>query len=201
MKTRLPLLSKAILVTLTATVTATVTGTALANPPNWANARGYHEHDSDYARVIDVDPIVRRVRVSTPQRDCRNEERPVSSGPSGTEIRATLVGGLIGAVVGHQIGHSNHNPIAMVGGSLVGAAIGNSIGANQAAKRGDYRQVSYESVERCEVNYRDEWSEQIDGYRVTYVYDGREYTTQMPYDPGQRIRVGVEVRPEVERRY
>jgi uncharacterized protein YcfJ len=200
MKTRSQLVSKAILVTLT----AAVSGTALANPPHWANARGYHEHndrDSDYARVVDVDPIVHRVRVSTPQRECWNEERPVSSGPSGTEIRATLFGGLIGAVVGHQIGHSHHDPVATVGGSLVGAAIGNSIGANQAAKRGEYQQVSYQSVERCEVNYHDEWTEQIDGYRVTYEYGGREYTTRMPYDPGQRLRVGVDVRPALDRQY
>ena len=200
MKTRSQLLSKTILVTLT----AAVSGTALANPPQWANARGNHDRhyrDSDYARVVDVDPIVRRVRVSSPQQECWNEERPVSSGASGTEIRSTIVGGLIGAVVGHQVAHHHNEAAGVVGGSLIGAAIGNSIGASQAAKRGEYRQVSYESVQRCEVNYRDEWAEQIDGYRVTYVYNGREYTTRMPYDPGQRIRVGVDVRPEIDRRY
>jgi uncharacterized protein YcfJ len=200
MKTRSQLLSKAILVTLT----AAVSGTALANPPHWANARGdRHQNyrDTDYARVVDVDPIVRRIRVSTPQRECFNEDRPVSSGATGTEIRSTLIGGVIGAVVGHQIGHNNHDPVAVVGGTLIGAAIGNSIGASQAAKRGEYRQVSYETVQSCEVNYHDEWTEQIDGYRVTYVYNGREYTTRMPYDPGQRIRVGVDVRPEMNGRY
>jgi len=199
MKSRSQLLSKAILVTLTAAVSTT----ALANPPHWAKARGHRDHsrDSDYARVVDVDPIVRRVRVSTPQRECWSEERPVSSGASGTEIRSTLIGGAIGAAVGHQIGHRNHDPIATVGGALVGAAIGNSIGASQAAKRGEYARVNYESVQRCEVNYRDEWAEEIDGYRVRYVYNGREYMTRMPYDPGQRIRVGVEVRPEIDRRY
>jgi uncharacterized protein YcfJ len=186
------------------TLTAAVSGTALANPPHWANARGYRDHDSrdsDYARVVGVDPIVRRVRVSTPQRECWNEDRPVSSGASGTEIRSTLIGGLIGAGVGHQISHRSHDPIAVVGGALVGAAIGNSIGANQAAKRGEYAQGSYESVQRCEVSYHDEWAEQVDGYRVTYAYNGREYTTRMPYDPGQRIRVGVDVRPEIDGRY
>jgi uncharacterized protein YcfJ len=200
MKTRSQFLSKAILVTLT----VAVSGAALANPPHWSNARGdrdRNDRDSDYARVVNVDPIVHRVRVSTPERECSNEERPVSSGATGTEIRSTLIGGLIGAVVGHQIGHRSHDPVAVVGGSLVGAAIGNSIGASQAAKRGEYAQVSYETVQRCAVNYRDEWAEEIDGYRVTYVYNGREYTTRMPYDPGQRIRVGVEVRPEIEGRY
>jgi uncharacterized protein YcfJ len=37
---------------------------------------------------------------------------------------------------------------------------------------------------------------QLSGYEVHYAYGGREYTTQLPYDPGQRIRVNVDVRPE-----
>jgi uncharacterized protein YcfJ len=79
---------------------------------------------------------------------------------------------------------------------LIGAAIGNSIGAQKAERRGEYRTVSYEPVQRCRETYRDEWAEEIDGYRVTYVYHGREYVTRMPYDPGNRIRVDVDVRPE-----
>jgi uncharacterized protein YcfJ len=92
-----------------------------------------------------------------------------------------------------------HDPIAVVGGSLIGAAIGNSIGVQKAERRGEYRTVGYESVQRCQVNYREDWQEEIDGYRVTYAYHGREYVTQMPYDPGQRIRVNVDVRPEFDR--
>ena len=33
------------------------------------------------------------------------------------------------------------------------------------------------------------------GYNVRYEYAGREYQTQMPYDPGQSIRVQVQVTP------
>jgi len=36
----------------------------------------------------------------------------------------------------------------------------------------------------------------LQGYEVHYVYGGREYTTQLPYDPGQRLRVDVDVKPE-----
>ncbi len=36
----------------------------------------------------------------------------------------------------------------------------------------------------------------IDGYRVTYEYNGIRQTTQLPYDPGDRIRVRVDVQPE-----
>ncbi len=38
-------------------------------------------------------------------------------------------------------------------------------------------------------DYRnDDWN---DGYRVTYEFHGQEYTTVMPYDPGEQIRIRV----------
>jgi uncharacterized protein YcfJ len=37
---------------------------------------------------------------------------------------------------------------------------------------------------------------QLQGYDVRYLYDGREYTTRLPYDPGTRLRVNVDVQPE-----
>jgi uncharacterized protein YcfJ len=37
---------------------------------------------------------------------------------------------------------------------------------------------------------------QLQGYEVHYLYGGREYTTQLSYDPGQRVRVNVDVQPE-----
>jgi len=183
-------------------------GTAWADKPYWAKGqrhdRGYR--DVDYARVIDVEPIVRRVRISRPEQECWSEDRPVYRGGSGTVARSTIVGGLIGAAVGHRIGHHHrhhrhHNAAALVGGTLVGAVIGNSIGESRAARNGAYQTVRYDTVRRCQVNYRDDYEESIEGYRVTYVYNGREYTTRMPYDPGRRVLVDVNVRPVIEGRY
>jgi uncharacterized protein YcfJ len=192
--------SQMISTTVLAALGVAVSSGALAD--NRYQAHGHHHeryHDAEYARVVDVDPIIRRVRVSSPQQDCWNEDRPVSSGPSRTEIRSTIVGGVIGAAVGHRISQRHHDPVAVIGGSLIGAAIGNSIGVSRAANRGEYRTVGYESVQRCQVSYRDEWAEQIDGYRVTYVYHGREYTTRLPYDPGPRIRVDANIQPVYNR--
>ena len=181
--------------------TVGATTVALAAPP-WARAYGHYERydrDDDFARVVNVEPIVHRVRVSTPSQECWNEERPVYGRSSGTVARSTLVGGLIGAAIGHQIGfHAGYrDPGAVIGASIIGATIGNSIGESRAERRGEYDPVGYEPVQKCSVNYHDEWQDQVDGYRVTYVYNGREYTTRMPYDPGPRIRVNVDVSPDV----
>jgi uncharacterized protein YcfJ len=201
MNTHLNIASRVALVVLSTIGLAT---SALAGPPPWAKAYGRYDRDdrydrdAEFARVVNVEPIVHRVRVSTPERECWNEERPVYGGDSGTVARSTLVGGLIGAAIGHRINFhaGTRDPAAVIGGSIIGAAIGNSIGVDRTERRGEYRPVGYEPVERCRVNYRDDWEDHIDGYRVTYLYHGREFTTRMPYDPGQRIRVNVAVSPE-----
>ena len=56
-----------------------------------------------------------------------------------------------------------------------------------------------EVVQRCDTRYEKEYEERIDGYRVTYEYNGREFTTRMPYDPGEKIRVRVAVSPASDR--
>ena len=48
----------------------------------------------------------------------------------------------------------------------------------------------------CEpVSYRRE-RDRVDGYDVTYEYAGRMYHTRSDYNPGDRIRVRVDVRPD-----
>ena len=51
-----------------------------------------------------------------------------------------------------------------------------------------HREVRYvHSVERYE--------ERVDGYRVTYRYNGHIFSTQLPRDPGGTLRVRVNVEP------
>ena len=52
------------------------------------------------------------------------------------------------------------------------------------------------AVERCDVRYQESWEERVEGYRVAYEYNGRRYETRMPYDPGERVRVRVDVFPD-----
>jgi uncharacterized protein YcfJ len=150
----------------------------------------------DYAKVIDVQPLTTRVRVSTPQRECWDETRleapPYQPAPRNV-VGGTLLGAAIGGVLGSQIGSGSGRRAATAGGAVIGAAIGHQ----QAVRRSGYvppppREYT---VQRCETRYREEWQERVDGYRVTYNYQGREQVTEMPYKPGDRIRVRVDVTP------
>ena len=150
----------------------------------------------DYAKVVDVEPLTSRVRVSTPQRECWDEtryDRGSQYGGHGPQVAGTtLLGAAIGAVIGHQIGDGQGRKAATAGGAVIGAAIGHQQGMRR------YGAVSAPqpySVQRCETRYHDDYQERVDGYRVTYVYHGRRQVTELPYRPGDRIRVRVDVSP------
>lgn len=152
-----------------------------------------HDNGYEYARVVDVVPLRRRVRVSEPVQNCWQERgyRSVDGPLSSNHIGGTLLGGLIGGALGNQVGDGRGRQVARAAGAIIGASIGHNVSKQRERERyGDERYY-----ERCETQYRDRYDERIDGYEVTYEYAGRQYVTQMPYDPGDRIRVRVDVSP------
>jgi uncharacterized protein YcfJ len=161
----------------------------------------------EYARVVEVTPIVRQVRIETPARECwqETEYRTVRRddyyrGGGVDSPVPTIAGGIIGGVIGNQFGSGSGRDAMTAVGAILGASI-----ATEAARDDSYRRggSSYErrpvTVERCEtrVSYHEE--ERIEGYRVTYVYAGREYMTTMASPPGNRIPVRVSVVPSGRR--
>jgi len=150
------------------------------------------EGDYEYAQVVGVQPIRTQVRVSEPVRECHDEVVHQSDGPfSSRHIGSTMLGGLIGGVVGNQVGHGHGRDAARIAGAIIGGAIGNNVSHDR--QLGEYGNERV--VERCDVRYRDSWEERIDGYDVTYEYAGRQYFTRMPYDPGERVRIRIDVTP------
>jgi uncharacterized protein YcfJ len=177
-----------------------VTTQAFATPPHHRHDRHYYRTARevpvgyDYADVVDVDPIVRQVRVEVPRKECFSEvqevytERRERVGPG-----PALVGGLIGGVIGNQFGDGRSRRVATAAGALIGASIANDTASRRATR---YDSAPEERVvERCDVRYEQQFEERIDGYRVRYLYNGREYSTQLPYDPGDRIKIRVAVEP------
>lgn len=149
------------------------------------------DSEYDYARVLDAEPIVRYVTVRVPQRECWDEEVWVDDRRHGGTAGATIAGGLIGGVIGRQIGGGSGRDAMTLVGTLVGSAIAN----DRARAREGGGDGYYDTVRRCETRDAVREERRVDGYRVTYLYNGKEYTTRTRHDPGDRIRVRVSVRP------
>ena len=143
-----------------------------------------------YGKVLDVTPIYREVRVSTPRKECWDEPVRVTRRHRNDSAAGTLAGALIGGVLGHQIGKGRGNKAATALGTVIGAQMG-----HDANRRHD----SYDSYTRykevCEVTEQVNYQEVIEGYRVTYRYKGKRFHTRMPYDPGDKIKLKISVEP------
>jgi uncharacterized protein YcfJ len=143
-----------------------------------------------YARVVDVDPVVRYVTVDRPEQRCWNETVTRPAAPFGIAGQ-TAAGGIIGATIGHILGHGSSRDAFTVAGAAAGAAIAHE----NAVRNGAVVETRTGVVQRCETVSHPFTEQQIDGYRVTYVLDGRHYTTHTDYRPGDRIQVAVNVQP------
>ena len=150
----------------------------------------------DYAKVVDVDPIVRVVRVPTPRRECWNEEVVRRDQPRGYyrgnrgSYTPLVLGGVLGGVVGNQFGSGRGRDAMTVAGALLGASVGRDVSHGPRASQ------TYVTTERhCRVTEEYYEEEEVDGYRVKYRYRGRTYATRMEQHPGRRVKLRVSVTP------
>ncbi len=124
-------------------------------------------------------------------------------GTAGGRTMATVIGGVLGAAVGSQIGGGSGRYVTSAIGSMVGGIAGQQVYQN--AQRNRYPRSG--TVQVCDPvtasnngyypsGYGQVNDSRVTAYNVTYEYGGRRYTTQTNYNPGERIRVRVDVRPE-----
>jgi uncharacterized protein YcfJ len=145
----------------------------------------------DSARVVQVTPVTERV--NSPRQECHNEyiQEPYRSG--GRDNAGAIIGGIAGGLIGSQVGKGNGRVAAAAAGAATGAIVGDRIDNSPGPDYGN----STRQVERCAMV--DSWQTVNRGYNVTYRFDGRTYTTMMPYDPGNTIRIRVAVTPDMNR--
>ncbi len=142
-----------------------------------------------YARVVDVDPLVRHVTVNRPREQCWNEVVHEPVRPFGV-AGPTIAGSVIGAAIGRQFGDGDGQDAMTVIGAVAGGTV-----AHQRAVRNGAGATREVAVQRCEV-VNDRVTEQVvDGYLVTYRLDGRNYTVQTDRHPGDTIQVALDARP------
>lgn len=139
----------------------------------------------DFARVMSVMPQVEQVNY--PQQECRTEYIPVQRQQQ-RGMGGSIIGGLAGGIIGNQVGGGSGRTAATAAGAIAGAIVGDRLENNDGAVM-----TEHQPVRQCRTV--DNWQSRTNGYAVTYEYHGRTYTTVMPYDPGERMRVRVSVMP------
>jgi uncharacterized protein YcfJ len=175
--------------TLSTTYLRKLTLAAVLLLPGLASAASHQSPFVVNAKVLQVEPLVRLVEITRPQEVCWEEAvaYPAAQDRSHTP---KILGGIIGGVFGNQFGGGRGRDIMTVAGALLGASIGNDAARKQPVRPA---QVAYK--QRCEVEQITTAEERNDGYRVTYLYSGREFVTRMARDPGKYLRLRVQVQP------
>lgn len=162
-----------------------------------------HRHDDDededgdggvvYAQVVSARPNYHEVRISEPRQECRNERVVYRDYDSNRpNVAGAILGGILGGVAGHQIGGGHGRDVATGVGAVIGAGVGANAGRGYGYG-GSSERVGYE--QHCDTYENTRYENRLDGYDVTYRFNGRLYTTNLPYDPGRRIPVHVDVQP------
>ncbi len=91
------------------------------------------------------------------------------------------VGAVGGGLLGSQMGNGRGNTATTAAGTIAGTMIGDRVGTQQSA--------SAQAAQRCRTV--ESSREVLRGYDVVYRYNGHEVTTNLPYDPGNTVKVGV----------
>jgi len=165
----------------------------------------------DMARVVSVDPIVQPTQPVTRQQcwseptpsyayqDRGYQRDPRYASRSQTSGGGALLGAIAGGVLGNSVGDGDGRKAATIAGAVIGynvagASQRNGYGYNDGYyNRGGY----YDNSPRCRTVTEYRRDRQIVGYDVTYDYRGRVQHVRSAVNPGDRIRVRVDVRPEV----
>lgn len=142
----------------------------------------------DTARVLSVRE--KTERINTPREECTTETvTTTSSAPSSErELGGALIGGLAGAIIGSQVGKGSGKTAGAAVGAATGALVGDRIqnsGGSAAAPQ---------TIQRCRMI--DSWQTRSLGYEVSYEYRGRTYSEVLPFQPGNTLRVHVQITPQ-----
>ena len=130
----------------------------------------------EMARVLSSTPVV--TQVSVPRQVCSETQVITTAPKSGA---GAVMGAIAGGAIGNNIGGGSGRALATAAGVIGGAIFGDSIeGAPPPVARqvtSCTHQISYEN--------------RITAYNVVYEYGGKQYSIQLPNDPGQYLPVQV----------
>jgi len=130
----------------------------------------------EVGRVISSTPLIQQVNV--PRQVCTTETVAVQQQKTGA---GALIGAIAGGAMGNAVGGGNGKAAATMLGLMGGAILGDQIeGAPQS---------QFQNVQRCGV--QNFYENRTVAYNVVYEFSGKQYSVQMPNDPGPTIRLQI----------
>jgi len=195
-----PKLKTLVKATLVATSISIISLPAMARKYN--HYEGYNQSTYDYAKVVDVSPVVETYQAHQPVEQCWDERVPLRSRYDKRHYRnkshtGEILGAIIGGAIGNQFGSGRGKKVATAAGAVLGASVASDIKRQQRHQpRGaDRGYGQYKVVQRCEVKDHYVDKERVVGYNVAYKYRGNVFHTEMDRHPGKQIKVKVTVNP------
>lgn len=132
------------------------------------------------AKVVASTPIYETV--NEPRTECWTETVGYDPQPSANNTGAAVIGAITGGLIGSAFGKGNGKVASAAVGAATGAVIGDRWPAGSVAS-------APRQVERCRTT--DNFRQVISGYDVRYRFQGQEYVTRMPDDPGAFVNLQV----------
>lgn len=130
----------------------------------------------EVGRVISSTPIIQQV--GQPRNVCTTEQVAVQQPKSGA---GALMGAIAGGAVGNAIGGGSGQVAATMLGIFGGAIVGDNIEGQPMAQ--------VQNVQRCSTQTF--YENRTMGYNVVYEYAGKQYSVQMPSDPGPTVQLQI----------
>ncbi|PVE05437.1 glycine zipper 2TM domain-containing protein [Limnohabitans sp. Rim28] len=130
----------------------------------------------ELGQVLSKSPVYQQVMV--PRQTC-TQVPVVQQAPSSGA--GALMGAIAGGAMGNAIGDGSGRALATVIGIMGGAMVGERIEGPSGAWTQNQTQCSTQNV----------YENRLVGYNVVYEYAGKQYTVQLPQDPGATIALQV----------
>jgi len=134
-----------------------------------------------FAQAQEVGNVISRTavyqQVAVPRQVCSQTPVAVQNPSSGA---GALMGAIAGGVVGSQIGGGTGQALATMAGVIGGAMMGDRI-ENPGSQIQNQTTCTTQGV----------YENRLVGYNVVYEYAGKQYSVQLPQDPGPNIQLQV----------
>lgn len=130
----------------------------------------------EVGNVLSRTPVYQQV--SVPRQVCTQTQVNV---PGQTTGAGALMGAVAGGAIGNAVGKGDGRTLATMIGVIGGALAGDRVEGPQAAQTQTQQTCTTQQV----------YENRLMGYNVVYEFAGKQYTVQLPKDPGPTIKLQI----------